>query len=184
MNQWLAELFLSLPRGLTDVRTLGAVFLVLCWLGYVFFIHARVTLLVRRDCNEAFWDAKLRAPWRRLFYGAARQKAGLDAGGIYIANLAAFWSLLVTTAVHILLLSLAPRETPGVWTADAVMLTVIIGGIGVLCLLSQPSLTLYRRQRWGFGRKNAVLHAALWEVAIVLLLLLWLYGAWFFPAFA
>ena len=140
MNQWLADLFLSLPRSLTDPLVFGSLMLALCWLSYACYL-------------------------RRL-----------------PGNRAALLSLIGVSAVHAALFAFARRGVDACGVADRVLLTVTALAIGALSLATQPRVTVERRERWGFGRTNAVLHAIVWEIIIVLFVLLWLYDAWFLPA--
>lgn len=183
MNQWLAELFLSMPPALSDSLTFGSLMLVLCWLGYAFWLRAPLLRAVRARCGEAFLADHMPRPWHWLFCGTARKKARLDEGGLYIGNHAVFWSLLSVSVVHGVLFYLTKQGESVCGLVDRVILTVASLIIGALCLWTQPAATVERRVRWGFGRMNAVIHAIVWEALTVAVLFLWLYDAWFFPAF-
>ena len=182
MNQALADLFLALPRTLTDPCVFGSIWLLLCWAGYVAFVRGPITRAVRARCPATFLSTHLPHPWHRLLYGAARKKARLDEGGLYQTNLAVLCALSAATVGHVVLLLLSAR-LPALETLDRLALTAVVCGMAVLCLLTQPATTLERRARWGFGKVGSVLCALLWEALIVAALLLWLYDAWFLPAF-
>jgi uncharacterized membrane protein YkgB len=117
-----------------------------------------------------------------LFYESARQKARLDEGGIYLTNLSAFLVLSVTTLIHAALTVLCVRSMAIAIVADKLVLTVAIGVISVLSLITQPGATLERRARWGFRRTGNIVRAVLREVLIAAVLFLWLYDAYFLPA--
>jgi hypothetical protein len=72
---------------------------------------------------------------------------------------------------------------PALATVDRILLTAVVGGMTFLCLVTQPATTVERRVRWGFGKGSSWLCAVLWEIVIVAALFLWLYDAWFLPAF-
>lgn len=182
MNQLLADVFLALPRGLTDPRVFGSVWLVLCALGYVAFVRGPITRAVRAHCSASYLSTHLPRPWHRILYGAARKKAKLDEGGLYTTNLAVLLTLAVAVVLHALLFVLSYR-LPALATVDRVLLTAVVCVMAFLCLVTQPATTVERRVRWGFGKGSAWLCAVLWEIAIVALLFLWLYDAWFLPAF-
>lgn len=182
VNQLLADLFLSLPRALTDPRVFGSVWLLLCWLGYVAFVRGPIRRAVRARCSASFLATELPRPWHRILYGAARKKARLDEGGLYRTNLAVLVSLTVAVVLHVLLFALSYR-LPLLETVDRLVVTVAVCAVSVLCLATQPATTVERRLRWGFGKGSAWLCAVLWELAIVAALFLWLYDAWFLPAF-
>jgi hypothetical protein len=180
MNQWLADLFLSLPRALAEPLVFGSLMLILCWLCYAFYLRAPIARAVRRRCG----DERGIPPMRRLLYGAVRKRARLDEGGLYLGNQAAFLSLSCVSAIHVVLFIFARDGLKGCGIADRVLLTITVLAVGALSLATQPRATIERRERWGFGKGNAVLHAAIWELLIVVFVLLWLYDAWFLPAFA
>ena len=182
MNQLLADCFLALPRGLTDPRVFGSVWLALCILGYVAFVRGPITRAVRARCSASYLATHLPRPWHRILYGAARKKAKLDEGGLYTINLAVLLTLALTTAVHVALFVLSYR-LPALATVDRILLTAVVGGMTFLCLVTQPATTVERRVRWGFGKGRSWLCAVLWEIVIVAALFLWLYDAWFLPAF-
>ncbi|MBO5899069.1 MAG: hypothetical protein J6R04_08665 [Clostridia bacterium] len=182
MNQLLADLFLALPRGLTDPRVFGSVWLTLCILGYVAFVRGPITRAVRAHCSASYLSTHLPRPWHRILYGAARKKAKLDEGGLYTTNLAVLLTLAGTVAVHVALFVLSYR-LPALATVDRILLTAVVGVMAFLCLVTQPATTLERRMRWGFGRASSVLCAVAWDLLIVAALFLWLYDAWFLPAF-
>lgn len=184
MNQWLADLFLSLPRALTDPLVFGSLVLILCWLCYAFYLRAPLARAVRRRCGDERGIPHGIPPMRRLLYGSVRKRARLDEGGLYLGNLAALLSLSCVSAIHIVLFIFARDGMKGCGMADRVLLTITVLAVGVLSLATQPRATIERRERWGFGKVNAVLHAAIWELLIVVFVLLWLYDAWFLPAFA
>jgi hypothetical protein len=117
-----------------------------------------------------------------LFYATARQKAGLDEGGVYLTNLLSFLLLAMTTLIHAALAVLCVREMDTAITADKLLLTVTICVISVLSLITQPGATLERRTRWGFRKTGNIVRAVLREVLIAAVLFLWLYDAYFLPA--
>lgn len=172
---------MALPRGLTEPGVFGSVWLVLCCLGYVAFVRGPITRAVRARCSPSYLSAHLPHVWHRVFYGAARKKAGLDEGGLYLINLSVFWSLVGAVVLHTALFALSYR-LPALETVDRLLLTVVICVMAFLCLVTQPATTVERRVRWGFGRGGSVVCAVLWEVAIIAALFLWLYDAWFLPA--
>ena len=182
MNQCLAESFLALPRTLTDPRVCGSVWLLLCCLGYVAFVRGPITRAVRARCSAAFLATDLPRPRHRILYGAARKKARLDEGGLYQTNLIVLVSLAVAVALHAALFVLSYR-LPLLATVDRLVVTAVVCVMSVLCLATQPATTVERRLRWGFSKGSAWLCALLWELAIVAALFLWLYDAWFLPAF-
>ena len=178
----LADLFVALPRGLTDARVFGSIWLLLCCLGYVAFVRGPITRAVRARCSASYLSTHLPHVWHRLFYGAARKKAKLDEGGLYLTNLIAFWSLVGSVALHAVLFALSDRA-PACELLDRILLTAVVCVMAFLCLVTQPTTTVERRLRWGFGKGSSVVCAVLWELAIVAALFLWLYDAWFLPAF-
>lgn len=182
MNQMLADMFLALPRALTEPRVFGSVCLALCWLGHVFFVRATVTRAVRERCGEKIFKTKLSHFRSRLFYGAVRREAHLDENGLYAFHLGSLLVLVMSTVIHVLLFWLDMEGCGVASVADRVLLTVVVSGEGMLCFRIQPAVTVERRLRWGFDKKNAVIHAVLWEIPIAATLLLWLYDAWFLPA--
>ncbi len=142
MNQWLADIFLALPRGLTDPLVFGSLMLVLCWLAYVFYLRVPLS-------HRAVW-----------------------------------LTLIGVSVAHVALFVFARRGVDACGVADRVLLTFTVTAVGAASLWAQPRATVERRTRWGFGRPNAVVHAILWEMLIAIFVLLWLYDAWFLPAFA
>jgi hypothetical protein len=182
MNQWLADLFFALPRTLTESYVFGSLCLLFCWLCYVADIRAAITRAVRERCSAAFRQEHLGRPWHRLFYATARQKAGLDEGGVYLTNLLSFLLLAMTTLIHASLAVLCVREMDTAITADKLLLTVTICVISVLSLITQPGATLERRTRWGSRKTGNIVRAVLREVLIAAVLFLWLYDAYFLPA--
>lgn len=181
MNQWLADVFLALPQGLTVPRVFGSILLGLCWLGYLFWVRSPLTRAVQSRVAD---DESLAHPWRRVLYGKVRAKARLDEGGLYVTNLASLLGLLTISGMHALLFWLDADGVAVAGLADRAVLSVAAFAIGALCLLTQPAATLARRERWGFSRRNAVVHAVLWECVILIAMLLWMYDAWFLPVFA
>ncbi len=183
MNQWLADLFLALPSVLTAPHVFGTICLALCWTYYVFDIRGPITRAVR-ECSLAFRRQHLSRRRDRLFYGAARKKARLDEGGVYLVNLASFLLLCMTTVLHGALFFLCVQGDAMACLALRMVLTLTIFVVSVLALLTQPSTTLDRRTRWGFARTGSVVRAVLRELFIVAVLFLWIYDAWFLPAIA
>ena len=183
MNQVLADMFLAMPRTLTEPRVFGSVYLVLIWLGYLFFIRTYIRRVVIDRCDANTVVALMRHPTRRLLYSSVRKQARLDEGGLYAINLGSLIGLIVVTVVHALLFWLAVEGYSVAETADRVLLTVVVGVFFVLFVVMQPVATIARRLRWGFTRPNAVVHAVIWDVLIVVLMYLWLYDAWFLPVF-
>ena len=181
MNQWLAELFLSMPPSLSDPLIFGSLTLALCWLGYLLCMRAPLLRAVRGRCGDAFVAEQRKRPWRCLLYGSVRKRARLDRGGLYLGNLAALCSLSAVSAAHVLLFIVARRGVSACGVADRLLVTATAAAVGVLCLWTQPGATVERRTRWGFGRAGSVVRAVVWEGVIVAVLLLWLYDAWFFP---
>jgi hypothetical protein len=86
------------------------------------------------------------------------------------------------SVVHVVLLVAVRQGMEACGIVDRLLVTVASVVIGAACLWTQPGSTVERRLRWGFGRANAVIHAAIWEALIVIALFLWLYDAWFLPA--
>ena len=141
MNQWLADVFLSLPRSLTDPLIFGSLTLALCWLAYACYLRVR------------------------------------------LSDRVALPTLIGISVAHVALFVFARRGVDACSVADRVLLTITSLAVGALSLWTQPRVTVERRERWGFGRANAVVHAAVWEMLIVIFVLLWLYDAWFLPEF-
>ena len=183
MNQLLADLFLSLPRQVTEPRAFGSIWLALCWLGYFFFVRATLMRTVRERCDTSLLASGASRPWHRILYGVVRERARLDEGGLYGIHLGTLLLLAVTTVIHALLFWLDADGYVLAGTADRVLLTAVVCAEGAVCLWMQPATTVERRMRWGFSRKNAVVHAVIWEAVLVALALLWLYDAWFLPEF-
>ena len=184
VNQWLADLFLSMPPWLRDPLIFGSMALALCWFGYFVCMRAPLLEAVRARCGDAFLTEQRKRPWRCVLYGSARKKAKLDKGGLYAGNLAAVCFLLSMSIVHVVLFVAVRQGMEACGIVDRLLVTVVAVVIGAACLWTQPGATVERRLRWGFGRANAVIHAAIWEALIVIALFLWLYDAWFLPAFA
>ena len=184
MNQWLADLFLSMPPWLRDPLLFGSMALALCWIGYVLCVRAPLLRAVRNRCGHAFVTEQRKRPWRCLLYRSAREKAKLDEDGVYAGNLAAVCFLLSMSVVHVVLFVAVRQGMELCGVVDRLVVTVTATVIGAVCLWTQPRATAERRLRWGFGRANAVIHATVWEAFIVIVLFLWLYDAWFLPAFA
>lgn len=183
MNQWLADLFLALPRDFVEPRVFGSVCLGLLWLGYVFFVRYPVRRAVEEHCSEDTLARMRVRPWQRLLYSSLRATAHLDERGRYAMHLGSLIGLVCATVVHVLLFGLSARGFAAADVADRALLTAAVGAVGTFCLCTQPSATVGRRTRWGFSRANAVIHALLWEVLMVILMLLWVYDAWFLPLF-
>lgn len=183
MNQMLADLFLSMPRALTEPRVFGSLCLALCWLGYVFFVHATLSRAAAERCDGEPLTSRLTRPWHRILYGRVRECAHLDEGGLYAVHLGVLLLLSVATVIHALLFWLDADGYALAGTVDRVLLTAVVLAVAAVCLWMQPATTVERRVRWGFSRQNAVVHALLWEVLLVALALLWLYDAWFLPEF-
>ena len=179
MNQALADLFLSLPPALRAPAVFGAVCLTLDWLGFWLWIHLPLDRVVRTHYGETAFRRKMPRPWHRILYGAARDKLATD--GLFVANRVLLSLLAAASAVVGVCLFLP--AIPWLDITSRALLTLTLGLSGALYLGYQPSTTLERRVRWGFGKANAVVHAALWEVLITAVVFLWLYDAWFLPAF-
>ncbi len=182
VNQWLADLFLALPRTLTESYVFGSLCLVFAWLCYLADIRGPVTRAVRARCGDDFMHANMPRVWQRIVYRAARKKAKLDEGGAYLINLLSVLLLTMTTLIHAALLVLCLQGMALAITVDKILLTVTLCIICVLSLMTQPASTLDRRERWGFRRMGNVVRAVLRELVIAAVLFLWLYDAWFLPA--
>ena len=94
----------------------------------------------------------------------------------------ALWlTLFGVSVLHVALFVFARRGVDACGVVDRVLLTAAVLPVGAASLLIQPRATRERRERWGFGRANAIVHAILWEAVIVVWVFLWLYDAWFWP---
>ncbi len=182
MNQWLADVFFSLPQALIAPHIFGILVLLFWWACYFADIRGPIERAVRATCGRSFWQAKLQKPWQRLFFGAARKKAKLDEGGVYLTNLAAFLLLTMTTVMHAALFIFCMQGMALASRIDSILLTVTTCIIGTLTLLTQPHTTIERRTRWGFRRTGSIVRAVLREFLIVAVIFLWIYAAWFYPA--
>ncbi|MBR5615355.1 MAG: hypothetical protein IKW66_00895 [Clostridia bacterium] len=182
MNQWLADLFFALPRALTEPYVFGSLCLAFAWLCYFADIRSPITRAVRSRCGDAFCRANMPRVWQRIFYRAARKKAKLDEGGLYLTNLFSFFLMAMATLIHAALLVLCVQDMAAAVTVDKILLTVTLCIISLLALMTQPAATLDRRTRWGFRHTGNVVRAVLRELLIVAVLFLWLYDAWFLPA--
>ena len=185
MNQALADLFLSLPRTLRAPEVLGAVCVALFAVGLFLWGRVPLSLAVSQRCGEGFCHAQLSRPWHRVLYRRAAKR--MDGCALYTVNLVLLPLLAVTAVLQLgtLIAYLVPFSLPSPLTL-AVRAAVTLS-LGVACfayLAYQPRATVERRMRWGFGRGNAVCHAVAWEAVILAVYFLWLYDAWFLPAFA
>ncbi len=182
MNQWLADLFFALPRGLTRPHVFGSLCLVFCWLCYFFDVRSMITLRVRKCCSAAYYNEHLSSFRSRILYGAARKKAKLDEGGGYFFHLLALLLLICTTVLHAALFAFCLAGVSVASVADGIVLTVTVCVIGALSLATQPRATMERRTRWGFHLPGSIVRMILREILIVAVIFLWIYDAYFFPA--
>ena len=182
MNQWLADVFVALPAGVTAPHAFGFGCLVFFWLCYFFDVRPPLVAAVKRGCREDWRQAHLSRPWQRLLFTSARQKAKLDEGGLYVMNWLSLLSLSVVTLLHLALLPLCLRGEHLAVGADKLVLTLAIGLVAVFALITQPAATIGRRERWGFRRAGSIVRAVLRELIIVIVVFLWLYDAYFLPA--
>jgi len=182
MNQWLADLFFALPSGVTAPYVFGFGCLVFFWLCYFFDVRPLLVDAVNRGCREDFIKTHLSRPQSRIFYTAARKKARLDEGGLYLMHLLALLSLSTVTVLHVALLPFCLQAMTLAIEADKAALSVVFGLAAVFSLITQPRATMQRRERWGFRRAGNVVRAILRELCIVIVLFLWLYDAYFLPA--
>ena len=180
MNQWLADVFLSLPSFLTASHVFGSICLVFCWLCYLFNVRFPITQAVRRQRKRG--EEQPPHVWQKVFYTSLRKKARLDEGGVYLLHLLALLSLTAVTLLHVALLALCVQGVSLAVTVDRIALTVAVGGICLFSMFTQPAATMERRLRWGFHKPGSVARAVLRELLIVAVLFLWLYDAYFLPA--
>ena len=180
MNQRIADFVLALPAPLRDAQVVSILFLALSWLAYLFFIRTPLTRRVQEYCSPKYLSEHLPHRYQYLFYTAVKRKAALAECGWYTVNFVAFYALCAVTPLHIVLLFLVRSgAAPLLWQIDLALLSVLFCAVCFLSLLSQPAATLERRRRWGFRTAGNVVHAALWEALLVVLLFFWLYVAWF-----
>ena len=182
MNQWLADVFFSLPSVLTASHVFGSFCLAFCWLCYAFNVRFLLVQAVRSRCREDYRREHLSRAWQRLFYSSVRKKARLDEGGVYLTHLLAFLLLTVATLLHLFLFAFCMQGVALAVTVDRLALTVAVGVICVFSLFTQPAATMERRLRWGFHKTGSIVRAVLREVLIVAVIFLWLYDAYFYPA--
>ena len=182
MNQWLADLFFSLPRGLTAPHIFGTLCLLFSWLCYFFNIRPLIVRRIQKRCTPAYRKEHLCAVRARILYGKARKKAGLDEGGAYLFHLLSLLLLICATVLHGALFAFCLAGEVVAVAVDNVALTVTVCCICALSLALQPASTMDRRTRWGFRRPGNIVRAVLREGVIVAVLFLWIYDAYFFPA--
>lgn len=184
MNQKIADWFLSLPPALTAPAVSGALALAWCWVAY--WLAARVPLIrrVREQCSPAVCRKQLSHWYHRVLYRPVRRKAGLDEGGLYLAQNVLLWGLVAVTLLHPLLSLLPGWGMPAAEVADRVLVTVAVAGVGIASLLAQPRATCERHARWGFRPFHGLVFAVLWEILMMFVILSWIYIAWFLPAVA
>jgi len=182
VNQWLADLFFALPPALTAPHVFGPACLIFFWLCYFFDVRPPLVAAARRGCREDWRREHLSRPWQRLFFSSARKKARLDEGGLYLMNLLSLLVLLAVTLLHAALLPLCLQDMTLAIGADKLALTLAIGLVAILSLVTQPGATMERRTRWGFRRTGSIVRVILRELLIVAIVFLWLYDAYFLPA--
>ena len=73
---------------------------------------------------------------------------------------------------------------PAAEVADRVLVTATVVGVGIASLLAQPRATCERHARWGFRPFHGFVFAVLWEILMMVVILSWIYIAWFLPAVA
>ena len=179
VNQWLADLFLSLPATLTASHVFGSICLAFCWLCYLFNLRYPITQAVRRRRKKG--EALSLRPWQRVFYTALRKQARLDEGGVYLTHLLTLLLLIIVTLLHGALFLLCAQGEAMAVTVDRVAMTVLVGIICLSSLFTQPAATMERRSRLGFHKTGSVVRAILRELLIVAVLFVWLYDAYFLP---
>ncbi len=182
MNQLIADAIRSLPWWLRDTYILGWLYLVLCCLGYIYYIRPTLWRIIRERVSERVINDTLPTKASRLFFDAIKKKAHLWDNGYFTVNrilLPALPTLICLHGVASILALTLPTPPPFLRTADAVVLSVFFFVVAVLFLMTQPRATIQRRERWGFRPMGNVVHALLWEALIVCLLFLWLYVAYF-----
>ena len=179
MNQWLADMFLSLPPALTVSHVFGSICLAFCWLCYLFNLRYPITQAVRRRRKKG--EAPSLRSWQRVFYTVLRKQARLDEGGVYLTHLLTLLLLLAVTVLHGALFLLCLQGDAVAVTVDRIALTILVGIICLSSLFTQPAATMERRLRLGFHKTGSVVRAVLRELLIVAVLFLWLYDAYFLP---
>ena len=179
MNQWLADLFLSLPSVLTASHVFGSICLAFCWLCYLFNLRYPITQAVRRRRKKGEERSLRRG--QRIFYTALRKQARLDEGGVYLSHLLTLLLLLAVTLLHGALFLLCTRGDAVAVAVDRVALTVLVGIVCLYSLFIQPAATMERRLRLGFHKTGSIVRAVLRELLIVAVLFVWLYDAYFLP---
>lgn len=182
MNQWLADLFFALPVSLTAPCLFGSLCLAFFWLCYFFDIRPPVVSAVDRACREDWQKTHLSRPWQRIFFSAARKKARLDEGGLYLMNLLSLLALSSVTVLHAALVPFCLQDVTPAVGADKLALSLVIGLVAIFSLVTQPRATMARRTRWGFRRTGSIVRAILRELVIAAIVFLWLYDAYFLPA--
>ena len=179
MNQWLADVFLSLPPFLTASHVFGSFCLAFCWLCYVFNLRYPITQAVRRHRRRG--DGQPSGLWQRVFCTSLRKKARVDEGGVYLTHLLTLLLLLAVTLLHGALLALCVQGDALALAVDRIALTVLMWAVCLFSLFTQPAATMERRLRWGFHKTGSIVRAVLREILIVAALFLWLYDAYFLP---
>jgi hypothetical protein len=182
MNQWLADVFFALPSSVTAPYVFGSICLVFFWLCYFFDIRPPIVGAIERHCRQDWREEHLSRPWNRLFFSAARKKAKLDEGGLYLMHLLALLALSTATLLHIALLPFCLQDMALAIGADKIALSFAVGLVAIFSLVTQPRATMERRTRWGFRRPGSIVRAILRELSIVIIVFLWLYDAYFLPA--
>ena len=182
MNQIIADAIRSLPWWLRDTYILGWLYLVLCTLGYLFFIRPALWRIIRSRVPARVIEQCLPTRASCLFFDGIKKKAHLWDNGWFTVNRIVLPLLPVMVCLHgvatILALTL-PTPPALLHTADAVLLSMFFFIMTVLFLMTQPRATLERRSRWGFRPAGNVVHVILWEAILVALLFFWLYAAYF-----
>lgn len=182
MNQVIADAIRSLPWWLRDTYILGWLYLVLCCLGYVYFLRPTLWHIVRARLPERVIQDTLPTRASRLFFNGVKKKAHLWDNGWFTVNRILLPLLPAVVCLHgvasILALTL-PTPPALLQTADTALLSVLFFVMAVLLLMTQPRATMERRKKWGFRPLGNLVHTVLWELIIVFLLFLWLYVAYF-----
>ncbi|MBQ8718309.1 MAG: hypothetical protein IJY66_03495 [Clostridia bacterium] len=182
MNQQLADAIRALPPFLQKPLLLGWLCLALSALAYWYFIRPALWSYIRAHASKKIIASYLPKRRSRIFFSGIRKKAHLERCGWYTVNLYLLPSLLGVALLHLVMtvLWLCGVSLPsGAETAHLALLSLLFFAIAVLSLISQPAATKERRTRWGFRPFGNTLHAALWEIIIVILLFLWFYVAYF-----
>ena len=182
MNQQIADTIRAFPPFLQSPLILGWLCLALSALAYWYFIRPSLWRYIREHASGKVIATYLPHRRSRIFFTSIRKKAHLERCGWYTVNLYLLPSLLVVGLFHLTLtvLQLCHISLPDpLGTLHIAILTAFFFVIAVLSLISQPAATQERRTRWGFRPFGNTLHAALWEIIIVILLFLWFYVAYF-----